>query len=150
MTLRVLTPHSFKKLKSKEEKDKAYSDLWDAWQQKGTVKKSLSETLKEIREGWQRGNQASNEADFIVSETIIKIYWELKQSLEHVTADILCDKQRDIFRPNEFARGTVVKWNTALRTVWNRQQWLDDQNQFEVFKAQVWEEHRFNIGTLQR
>lgn len=150
MTPRLLSPHSYKKLKTKEEKYQAYSDLWDAWQQKGVVKKSLSETLREIRDAWQRGNQASNEADFIISETIIKIYWELKHSLEHVTASILYDKQLDIFRPNEFTHGSVVRWNTALRSVWQRQKWLDDLSQFETFKSQVWEEHRFNIGTLQR
>jgi hypothetical protein len=150
MNNKPLTPHLFSKLKTYEEKDKAYADLWVAWQDKGMRKSAINDELNQIHEGRRRGNRLSNKADLIVAEKIIEHYWTLQQASEPVTAEILFIKQHETFQPNHFVIGTVTRWNTSLRKIWFSQQWGNHDGEFQRFKNLVWEKHRSNISPQQR
>lgn len=150
MSTRPLTPAEFSALKSIKEKDKAYDVLWDAWHDKGKRKQAINNQLVEIHEGRRRGTRNSNKADQVISDFIIKYYWDLKHSGTRVTKDVLNEEQARRFNPNHFSDGSVGRWNTALRSIWSSQSWLDHPSQFEIFKEKVWEQHRINIRPRQR
>ncbi len=145
MNQNVLSPYLFSRLKTHEEKNKVYADLWDAWQYKGKRKGSINDELNEIHDGRRRGTRNSNKADQVISDFIIKYYWDLKNSGSHVTKNVLDEEQQRRFNPNPFSTGSVGRWNTALRSIWRTKNWLDHPTEFEIFKEKVWKQHRMNI-----
>jgi len=142
MNKNLLSPYLFSQLETHEEKNKAYDDLWDAYQTKKKRKGAINDELNTIYESRAIGNKNSNAEDRKAANTVIKYFWQRKRDKQKITAHILYKLQKMDLPLAHLEEATVERWNTALRKTWKSQTWVSDDTQFKIFKKKVWEKHR--------
>jgi hypothetical protein len=147
MSTRLPTPSEFCQLTTDKEKDKAYSDLWDAWQYKGVKKEGLNKKVKKTKRQRQKGASktnalANNARDFLIEE-----YWNDKHSGNKLSAKLLLRKlhQKPKIKFKHLTKKVVERWYTAIKKTWDKSTWPKDEDAFSEFSDKAIENHRILI-----
>lgn len=147
MTLRILTPHEFCQLKTMQERNKAYSDLWDAWQTKGEKKEVLNQKVKKTKLQRKKGAAKTNELSKKASDFLIKQYWNAKHSQVRVTAKFLLNKlhQQPETKVKHLSQKVVQRWYTAIKRTWDKTAWPTDEDACSEFSDRALENYQIII-----